>query len=442
MGTPTRTARKRSANGKASSHRGGSSAKARAAEENGELLKRALRSNGSARRNGGARGGVATKRDARRAAMEISRAMLVASSWDTARHSDDVEVISEAICAKLELNGAEREDILAAARLHDIGKTSIPGELLEKSGPLTAREWKVMRGHTIKGEEILSSVPEFESVAQLVRFSHERWDGEGYPDGLAGEEIPLGSRIIFCADAFHAIRCDRPYRQGRPAAASLAEVKRCAGTQFDPRVVIALEEVVRELRMVPTGRRTKRSSRLMALLLTMVLGVGGSAVARSDLLGTPAPGAHPATAATFSDTLQCDVDDCPALLGVSLLDLLGRGDAAGAVAGKGGKLAGAKGGKGHRKGAGANGKRGEGKKDNARDGKGPSSIGFEPGVGILPPASITPGETGSSKKPKKSRGKSATAPHGKANGYGKPRPPKPAHGAPGSKGGAPGQGKK
>jgi HD domain len=141
-----------------------------------------------------------------------------------------------------------------------------------------------MRRHTVIGQEILSSVPELADVGRLVRHSHERWDGRGYPDELGGSEIPLGSRIIFCADAFHAIRCDRPYRAGRSAAEAVAEIKRCAGSQFDPTVATALEEVVRDRQRRPRGAG---SSRLFALLMCLVVGGAGTAIARSDLLGDP-----------------------------------------------------------------------------------------------------------------------------------------------------------
>jgi hypothetical protein len=145
-----------------------------------------------------------------------------------------------------------------------------------------------MRTHTEVGQQILGSVPELKQIGRLVRHSHERWDGGGYPDGLEGDDIPLGSRIIFCADAFHAIRSDRAYRKGVPAAQALGEIRRCAGTQFDPEVVAAFEQVIRDLRLTPRAkRRAQRSSRLSALLLCLALGGGGSAIATSNLLGEP-----------------------------------------------------------------------------------------------------------------------------------------------------------
>jgi two-component system, cell cycle response regulator len=196
----------------------------------------------------------------RRAATEIARAALEASSAETAEHSDDVVTISEALCDRLGVAGSERDDIVVAARLHDIGKVAVPREILEKPGSLTPTEWAAIRRHTVVGEQILRAVPEMAPAAKLVRHSHERWDGDGYPDRLAGDEIPLGSRIIFCADAFHAIRSDRSYRAGVSAPAALDEIVGCASTQFDPDVVMALELTARDLHR--HGRRLGRSNRL------------------------------------------------------------------------------------------------------------------------------------------------------------------------------------
>jgi len=285
-------------------------------------------SNGTAKRNGHRNGNGASEishAQARRVAMQVGHGILVAANVETARHSDDVVVISRAICDLLDIRGTERLDLLAAARLHDIGKVAVPQEMLDKPGKLTQEEWDLMRTHTEVGQQILGSVSELEDIALLVRHSHERWDGRGYPDGLSGDDIPLGSRIIFCADAFHAIRSDRPYRDGRPATYALAELRNNAGSQFDPEIVAALAKVARELRLVPAGGRIRRSSRLTALLLVLALGGGGSAIARSGLLGEPAPEAAP-PASVAQDTL-CEPLDCPALLGVSLADLLSVGRA-------------------------------------------------------------------------------------------------------------------
>jgi putative nucleotidyltransferase with HDIG domain len=276
----------------------------------------------------GAEADLAPAHDARGIAAEMGYAMLLASSAETAKHCDDVVVLTRALCEQLEVGGTAREDALVAARLHDIGKASIPRELLEKPGPLTASEWELMREHTVKGEAILSSITELGDIAKMVRHSHERWDGNGYPDGLAGEEIPLGSRIIFCADAFHAIRADRPYRRGRPAPQALAAVIAGAGTQFDPRVVEALEEVFADLRLHRTAERSAGagSGRLLALLLTLTLGCVGSAAATSDLLGEPAaPGLGPPGQVTAAECAPAGV--CPATYGSSESGLVGAGAA-------------------------------------------------------------------------------------------------------------------
>jgi hypothetical protein len=250
-----------------------------------------------------------SKERARRIAGDVGASMLAAASAGTAQHSDDVVLIAEAIGERVGVAGEDAADLLTAARLHDIGKTWIPGDLLEKPGPLTEEEWALMRRHTIVGEQIMSSVVELREVGRLVRHSHERWDGTGYPDGLAGEEIPLGSRVIFVADAFHAIRCDRAYRAGSSAQEAVTEILRCAGTQFDPRIAETLEEVVRE-RDRPV-RGVPRSTRLVALLMCLVVGGAGSAVARSGLLGEPT-----ATAAGTAPSVQATPQGLPLIAGL------------------------------------------------------------------------------------------------------------------------------
>jgi putative nucleotidyltransferase with HDIG domain len=200
---------------------------------------------------------------ARRAAVSMAAAAIRACDGATGEHSDDVVHLCEAIADVLGVHGAERAELVAAAQLHDIGKIGLPQEVLLKPGPLDGYEWALIRQHTVTGAEMIESVPELRDIAPLVRHSHERWDGRGYPDGLAGEEIPLACRIGLCADAFHAIRSDRPYRRARPAAVALDEVKRNSGSQFDPRVVHALEE---SARTVTDRDGTPRSPRLVTLL--------------------------------------------------------------------------------------------------------------------------------------------------------------------------------
>lgn len=253
-----------------------------------------------------------SKAQARKVAVEFGGAMLEATNVETAKHSDDVVVLARAIAEQLGIKGTEKQDLLAAARLHDIGKAAVPIAVIEKPGPLNDEEWELMRQHTLIGDQILGSVTELAGIARMVRHSHERWDGNGYPDGLAGEDIPLGSRVIFCADAFHAIRSDRPYRAGRTAASSMAEVKRSAGTQFDPAVVDAFFKVAKDLKLAPSSATAfRRSSRLTALLLMLAIGTTGSAVAASGILGEPTFGsdAAPARTAAGGQLLGISFDD-------------------------------------------------------------------------------------------------------------------------------------
>jgi two-component system, cell cycle response regulator len=134
--------------------------------------------------------------------------------------------------------------VARAAELHDVGKMAIPDAILEKTGPLDEAEWSFMRRHTIIGERILLAAPALRSAARLVRSCHERWDGAGYPDELAGDSIPLGARVVAVCDAFHAMTTDRPHRPRRSRAEALMELRRCAGAQFDPAVVEAFARVL------------------------------------------------------------------------------------------------------------------------------------------------------------------------------------------------------
>jgi diguanylate cyclase (GGDEF)-like protein len=155
------------------------------------------------------------------------------------RHLSDVAALAQATAEALGLEQPAVWRIRRAAELHDVGKSAIPDVILNKPGPLDEEELAFMRMHTIIGERIVRAAPSLADVADLVRSSHERIDGAGYPDGLLGEAIPLGARIIAVCDAFGAMTSDRAYRQQVSVGEALTELLRCAGTQFDPQVVEA-----------------------------------------------------------------------------------------------------------------------------------------------------------------------------------------------------------
>jgi diguanylate cyclase (GGDEF)-like protein len=158
----------------------------------------------------------------------------------TGEHSESVVDLTTRVGDSLAISGEEIEQVRTAALLHDIGKVGVPDEILHKPGKLDGREWEIMRQHPVIGERILRAIPGFGTIARMVRHEHERWDGGGYPDGLAGKAIPVGSRIILACDAYHAMTSDRPYRKAMPHADAMAELTENAGTQFDPDVVQAL----------------------------------------------------------------------------------------------------------------------------------------------------------------------------------------------------------
>jgi diguanylate cyclase (GGDEF)-like protein len=162
-------------------------------------------------------------------------------------HVDDVADLAERVSHELGLGASETAHVRRAAALHDVGKVAIPDEVLHAPRKLTDEEWQYMRQHTIIGARIIGAAPELLPVAEIVRSSHERWDGAGYPDALAGEEIPLGARIVAVCDSFDAMTTTRAYRAAMPISEALDELERCAGTQFDPRVVAAFRAVLADV---------------------------------------------------------------------------------------------------------------------------------------------------------------------------------------------------
>ena len=163
----------------------------------------------------------------------------------TGTHSRDVVELTLAVADALALGPRDRRDAEFTALLHDVGKVRVPKEIINKPGRLTPEEREIINRHTLDGEQMLEKVGGLlGDVGRIVRSCHERWDGNGYPDGLAEEEIPLIARIVSCCDAFNAMTTDRPYRAALPLEEAVAELRRNAGTQFDPVVVEKLLDVV------------------------------------------------------------------------------------------------------------------------------------------------------------------------------------------------------
>jgi diguanylate cyclase (GGDEF)-like protein/putative nucleotidyltransferase with HDIG domain len=214
-----------------------------------ELFQQAAQALADAQAGGGGRAvidadgeesaGVSAKLHRRDAVEALAVALLERDRY-TGEHSESVVDMAVAVARSLGLSSSQVEDVRAAALLHDIGKVGIPDAILNKPGPLTPDERTVMAEHPVIGERILRSIGGFLNVADIVRHEHESWDGSGYPDGLVGEQIPIGSRIILACDAYHAMTSDRPYRARMSHSDAFAELTRCAGRQFDPNVTAAL----------------------------------------------------------------------------------------------------------------------------------------------------------------------------------------------------------
>ena len=162
----------------------------------------------------------------------------------TGEHSRTVVRLATAVARRLGLDERTLDAIAQVAVLHDIGKVGIPDSILQKQGPLDDTEWALMRQHPVVGERVVAGTTGLSHLAPAMRAEHERWDGGGYPDGLRGTAIPIAARITLACDAFDAMTTDRPYRSALTHSQAVAELRACAGTQFDPDVVAALLEVV------------------------------------------------------------------------------------------------------------------------------------------------------------------------------------------------------
>jgi putative nucleotidyltransferase with HDIG domain len=187
---------------------------------------------------------IETSRTYRRTALLLGE-LIGEDDEYTGAHSQGVVSLSVAVADELGLDEEQRRLVEFGALLHDVGKIAVPKEIVNKSDLLSEDEWAVMRRHTIMGQRMLDRVGgALKDVGMVVRASHERWDGTGYPDGLAGDEIPIAARIVSAADAFSAMTTDRPYRAARDREFAIAELREQAGKQFDPRVAEATIAVV------------------------------------------------------------------------------------------------------------------------------------------------------------------------------------------------------
>ena len=162
----------------------------------------------------------------------------------TREHSEEVVRLSRGVAMMLGLPNADVERIAHGALLHDVGKLAMPADLLGKEGPLTPDEWGIISQHPIAGERILARTKDLTGVAPIVRHEHEHWDGSGYPDGLAGHRIPIGSRVVHACHAYVAMRTARPYRGALAPEEVVRQLEADAGTKFDPDVVDALLDLL------------------------------------------------------------------------------------------------------------------------------------------------------------------------------------------------------
>jgi two-component system cell cycle response regulator len=170
---------------------------------------------------------------------DVLLAALAACNAELGEHVGAVAVTAQRVGVELGLSGVWLRELGYAAELHDIGKVALPDSLLSKPGPLGETEWEFVQRHTIIGDRILAAAPAMAEVGKIVRSTHERYDGAGYPDRISGEQIPLQARIICVCDAYDPMTSRRPYRQPATHAEALVELRRCAAGQFDPRVVDA-----------------------------------------------------------------------------------------------------------------------------------------------------------------------------------------------------------
>jgi diguanylate cyclase (GGDEF)-like protein/putative nucleotidyltransferase with HDIG domain len=191
----------------------------------------------------------------------IALKVLSVQQPDVEHHSEHVAELVASVAHQLGMSDVDRAEVVRAAELHDIGKIAIPYAVLHKQGPLDENEWEMMRRHAVIGANILAAAPALADVAEIVRHHHERFDGGGYPQGLEGTEIPLGSRIVFVCDSYDAMVSERPHSRAMSQEGALDELRRNAGTQFDPLVVDAFCAALRVTTPLPAPTPASDGSR-------------------------------------------------------------------------------------------------------------------------------------------------------------------------------------
>jgi putative nucleotidyltransferase with HDIG domain len=192
----------------------------------------------------------------------LARAIDAKSPW-TAGHSDRVTALSLALGERIGLDAGHLEKLERGGLLHDVGKIGVPAAVLDKPGPLTEEEWAVMRSHTTLGGRILEPIGRYADVIPIVLYHHERWDGSGYPRGLAGEAIPLLARVLAVADVYDALTSERPYRAGMDVETALSIIENGSGTHFEGRIATAFVAMIRDGTVDEVLRRTNMSEPAM-----------------------------------------------------------------------------------------------------------------------------------------------------------------------------------